>query len=162
MSIKQILVVMDKLNLMHHSLLKLAYHKTEILKTSSVENLDETMKNEQSHIAAISQLDVLRQKAVDDFFVERQIQVQDATISRILQYLTDEEYIALDSKRKELLLTIDTLRQQNDLNQKLLFQSLQFVNLTLDLLRPQPDQINYSSPTSDRKMAKQGQFDSMA
>lgn len=162
MSIKQILGVMDKLNMMHRSLLKLAYHKTEVLKTSNVEGLDETIKNEQSHVAAIAQLEQQRQKAVSDFFNEHQISMQDGTISEILTHLEGEEYKQLDGKRQELLLTIDTLRQQNDLNQKLLFQSLQFVNLTLDLLRPQPDQINYGATAGNRKTTKQGQFDSMA
>lgn len=162
MSIKQILGVMDKLNMMHRSLLKLAYHKTEVLKTSNIEGLDETMKNEQSHVAAIAQLEQLRQNAVNEFFKEHQIPMRDGTISEILTHLAGEEHAQLDDKRKELLLTVDTLRHQNDLNQKLLFQSLQFVNLTLDLLRPQPDQINYRATAGNRKSASKGQFDSMA
>lgn len=162
MSIKQILDVMDKLNMMHRSLLKLAYHKTEMLKTSNVDGIDETMKNEQSHVAAIAQLEQLRQKLVRDFFNERQIPTEDGTIAEILMQLDGEQYDQLKDKRNELLLTIETLRQQNDLNQKLLFQSLQFVNLTLDLLRPQPDQINYGATAGTRKTTKKGQFDSMA
>ena len=40
---------------------------------------------------------------------------------------------------------INDLRKQNDLNQKLVFQSLQIVNLTLDAVRPRTEQMNYSS-----------------
>lgn len=162
MSTEPIISIMDKLNMMHRSLLKLAYHKTEILKTSNVEELSETMKNEQSHIAAISQLEEQRQKLVVQFFQANQIDYKEPTINELLKYVTGEEAVQLDTKRKELLLTIDTLQKQNDLNQKMLFQSLQFVNLTLDLLRPQPDQINYQSKAGGRSAMKTGQFDSQA
>lgn len=162
MSIDQIVAIMDRLNMMHRSLLKLAYHKTEVLKTSNIEDLDETMKNEQAHIAAIAQLEEQRQKAVVQFFEERQINYKEANVSELLSYATAEEQQILDAKRKEILLTVETLKDQNDLNQQLLFQSLQFVNLTLDLLRPQPDQINYGATAGSRKSLKQGQFDSQA
>lgn len=162
MSIEQILMIMDKLNLMHRSLLKLAYHKTEILQSAKVEGLDETMKNEQSHIAAISQLENQRQEAVEQFFKERQVTSAGVAVSDLMNYASEDEKNQLEEKRKSLLLTVTTLQNQNDMNQKLLFQSLQFVNLTLDLLRPQPDQINYSSTSGNRKSAMQGQFDSKA
>lgn len=162
MSIDQIVAIMDRLNMMHRSLLKLAYDKTEVLKTSNIEGLDETMKNEQAHIAAISQLEEQRQKAVVQFFEERQINYKEANVSELMLYATAEEKLLLDAKRKEILLTVETLKDQNDLNQQLLFQSLQFVNLTLDLLRPQPDQINYGATAGSRKALKQGQFDSQA
>lgn len=162
MSIEQILMIMDKLNMMHSSLLKLAYHKTEILQSAKVDGLDETMKNEQSHIAAISQLENQRQEAVEQFFKERQVTSAGVTVSDLMNYASEDEKALLDEKRKSLLLTVTTLQNQNDINQKLLFQSLQFVNLTLDLLRPQPDQINYNSTAGNRTSAMKGQFDSKA
>lgn len=60
-----------------------------------------------------------------------------------------------------MLLVIETLKHQNDLNQKMIFQSLQFVNMTLDMLRPQPDQINYSQ-TQVRGSSLKTNFDSQA
>lgn len=162
MSIEQILTIMDKLNMMHSSLLKLAYHKTEILQSAKVDGLDETMKNEQSHIAAISQLENQRQEAVEQFFKERQVTSSGVTVSDLMNYASEDGKAQLDEKRKSLLLTVTTLQNQNDINQKLLFQSLQFVNLTLDLLRPQPDQINYNSTAGNRTSAMKGQFDSKA
>lgn len=162
MSIEQLVAIMDKLNTMHRSLLKLAYSKTEILKTSNVDDLDKTMKNEQAHIAAISQLEQQRQNAVLNYFQERNLVVEDVTITTLMAYATAVERELLEKQRKELLLTIEALKSQNDLNQKMMFTSLQFVNFTLDILRPQPDQINYASSEGSRKTIKSGQFDSQA
>ncbi|GEK35097.1 flagellar protein FlgN [Kurthia sibirica] len=162
MSIEQIVAIMDKLNTMHRSLLKLAYSKTEVLKTSNIEELEATMKNEQAHIAAISQLESQRQKAVLAYFQNRQIVVEDTNITTLMTHASSEEVAQLEQRRKDLLLTIDTLKNQNDLNQKMMFSSLQFVNFTLDILRPQPDQINYKSASGSRQTIQSGQFDSQA
>lgn len=162
MSIEQIIELMDKLNMMHRSLLKLALQKTEVLKESNIEALNTTMKNEQMHIAAISKLEEQRQQAVAQFFEERTIQCDDATVSKLLEYADEKEKIKLVAKRDELLKTIDLLKEQNDLNQQLLFQSLQFVNLTLDLFQPQQEQMNYGASAGSRKPVKKGQFDSKA
>lgn len=162
MSIEQIVAIMDKLNTMHRSLLKLAYSKTEVLKTSNIEELEATMKNEQAHIAAISQLESQRQKAVLAYFQNRQIVVEDTNITTLMTHASSEEVAQLEQRRKDLLLTIDTLKNQNDLNQKMMFSSLQFVNFTLDILRPQPDQINYKSASGSRQAIQSGQFDSQA
>lgn len=162
MSIEQIIELMDKLNMMHRSLLKLALQKTEVLKESNIEALNTTMKNEQMHIAAISKLEEQRQQAVAQFFEERTIQCDDATVSKLLEYADEKEKIKLVAKRDELLKTIDFLKEQNDLNQQLLFQSLQFVNLTLDLFQPQQEQMNYGASAGSRKPVKKGQFDSKA
>jgi len=59
---------------------------------------------------------------------------------------------------------INDLRKQNDLNQKLVFQSLQIVNLTLDAVRPRTEQMNYSSNEvrGTNTIAKKSYFDSQA
>ncbi|MCT6818237.1 MAG: flagellar protein FlgN, partial [Lysinibacillus fusiformis] len=66
--------------------------------------------------------------------------------------------------RDRLLQIINDLRTQNDLNQKLVFQSLQIVNLTLDAVRPRTEQMNYSSNEvlGTNNIAKKSYFDSQA
>lgn len=162
MSIDQIIAIMDKLNMMHRSLLKLAVQKTEVLKASDIEGLNTAMKNEQMHVAAISKLEEQRQQAVEQFFEARGIQSGEATVSELLVHANEQEKMNLSIKRDELFQTIEKLKEQNDLNQQLLFQSLQFVNLTLDLLQPQQEQMNYGATAGSRKAIKKGQFDSRA
>lgn len=51
----------------------------------------------------------------------------------------------LVSVRERLIALLNQLKMQNDLNQKLVMNSLQFVNITLDAMRPQrTEQFNYS------------------
>ena len=70
----------------------------------------------------------------------------------------------LSAVRERLMQIINDLRKQNDLNQKLVFQSLQVVNLTLDAVRPRTEQMNYSSNEvrGTNNIAKKSYFDSQA
>lgn len=162
MSINQIIATMDKLNMMHRSLLKLATNKTDILQQSDIEGLKNIMKNEQAHLAAISKLNEQREKEVLTFLQERQLPQTDITLTGLINYSTAAEAVKLNEVRQKLLNTVEELKNKNELNQQILFQSLQFVNLTLDLLRPQEDQMNYSAEAGNRSNLKRGQFDSQA
>jgi hypothetical protein len=46
---------------------------------------------------------------------------------------------------------ISQIRQRNDLNQEMIYQSLQFVNLSLNLVAPQPEDFNYGPQAGQTK-----------
>jgi flagellar biosynthesis/type III secretory pathway chaperone len=146
MSIVPIIQTLDNLEKLHRSLLDLAYKKTEFVKTGDMDSLDQLLKDEQAHVAAISQLEQQRQLVVTDYLRAKGIAPSDnPTVVQVMEAAespTDQEQ--LKTARNRLLLTVNQLKYQNDLNQKLTYQSLQYVNLTLDMLKPRPDQINYS------------------
>ena len=145
MSITKILATLDNLEKIHRSLLSLAYDKTEIIKNGDMEALDQLLKGEQAHLAAISQMDVQRQTAVTDYLTDQGRSVPvNPTVSDVLSITPEEERTRLEEARDRLLHAIHDLKWQNDLNQKLTYQSLQFVNLSLDMVRPQPESVNYT------------------
>lgn len=146
MSVEKIVSVLMRLERMHKSLLELAYKKTELIKIGNMEELNQMLKDEQAHVAAIEQLEQQRQNLVTEYLREKGITHSDSpTVADVIKVAErPEEKEQLETIRNQLILVIDDLRKQNDLNQQLVFQSLQFVNITLDLLRPRPEQINYS------------------
>ncbi|MCP1143734.1 flagellar protein FlgN [Lysinibacillus endophyticus] len=164
MSVQQIITTLENLEKMHKSLLELAYKKTEIVKKGDMEELDVMLKNEQSHVAAIGTLEQQRQVLVQDYLNAKGIATTGTpTVLDVIEVAESEiERKQLEEVRKRLMLVIDDLRKQNDLNQKLIFQSLKFVNMTLDLLRPQPSQINYSGDQTRNAVPKNSSFDSQA
>ena len=164
MSIDNILQSLTKLDMLHKSLLDIAYRKTEAIKTGDMDSLNQLLKDEQAHVAGISQLEQQRQLEVTDYLRAKGIAPTDnPTVALVLENTnTDEEKAQLTKARNNLLLTLETLKNQNDLNQKLTFQSLQFVNMTLDMLRPKPDQINYSQSEVKGPSKDKVYFDSQA
>lgn len=167
MSVQPIIAVLERLEKMHKSLLELSFKKTELVKKGDMEELDNMLKNEQSHVAAIETLEQQRQQFVLEYLNAKGIAPADTpTVAEVIEAAadSDEERNQLEAVRKRLMLVIDDLRKQNELNQKLVFQSLQFVNMTLDLLRPRPEQINYSGKElqGQNVVQKKTFFDSQA
>lgn len=166
MSVEAICTTLTMLERMHKSLLELAYKKTEIIKTGDIEALNQMLKDEQAHVAAIDQLEQQRQMQVAKYLGAKGLAHSDKiAVADVIEATENEaEKETLTVIRKRLLLIIDDLRKQNDINQKLVFQSLQFVSLTLDTLRPRPEQINYSGKEvrGTNTVAKKSYFDSQA
>ena len=53
MSIEKILQSLNKLDMLHKSLLEVAYKKTETIKIGDMDNLNQLLKDEQAHVAGI-------------------------------------------------------------------------------------------------------------
>ncbi|GLC87834.1 flagellar protein FlgN [Lysinibacillus piscis] len=166
MSVETICSTLEKLERMHKSLLELALKKTEIIKIGDIEALDQMLKDEQAHVAAIDKLEQQRQQQVTDYLVANGFAATDKmTVADVIEAAkqpADKE--VLSAVRQRLLQLIQALKQQNDLNQKLVFQSLQVVNLTLGAFRPQQESINYSDKEvkGTNTIAKKSYFDSQA
>lgn len=166
MSTEAICSTLTKLERMHKSLLELAIKKTEIITVGNIEALNQMLKDEQAHVAAIDKLEQQRQKQVTDYLEAKGLASTDkATVADVIEAAEQQtEKDTLSAVRNRLLQIINDLKNQNDLNQKLVFQSLQFVNFTLDALQPRPEQINYSGNEvrGTNTVAKKSYFDSQA
>lgn len=135
---------------MHKSLLDLATKKTDVIVESNMEELDALIKTEQAHVAAIEQLERQRQQLVTDYLAAKgSASSLTPTVAELIEAADAPNKAKIQTIREELLTIIDALKAKNELNQKMVYQSLQMVNMTLDMMRPQPmtqaDTMNYSS-----------------
>lgn len=168
MSVSNIISTLEKLEKMHKSLLELANKKTELIKANDMEQIDDMLKMEQAHVAAIETLEQQRQTMVTDYLQAKGIAFTDIpTVAQVIDAAEGAEKQALQEVRERLVALLADLKRQNELNQKLVFQSLQFVNLTLDMLRPQPQQastFNYSGSEvrGESTVGKKSYYDSQA
>ncbi len=166
MSIQPILATLTNLEKMHTSLLSLVTEKTTMIKEGDMPALDQVLKDEQSHLAAIVQIENQRQQAVTDYLKQQGRNVLETpTISDVIEIVQSaDEKKDLTEAKDRLLHVIHDLKWQNDLNQKLTYQSLQFVNLSLDMVRPQQDALNYSETEikGSKETTKRPTFDSQA
>ncbi|MCS0654741.1 flagellar protein FlgN [Cytobacillus firmus] len=142
MSAEALTAAMEKLLKLHKSLYELAVKKTGIIKTGDKDALNQMLKDEQAHIAAISRLDKEREKAANSIAP----MLESPTVSDCLNILTQPDRLKLEAITEELAELVFELKEQNFLNQQLVHQSLQFVNVSMNLLRPQPENMNYGPP----------------
>lgn len=142
MSAEALIASMQKLYKLHQSLHELALKKTEVVKTGDMEALNKSLKDEQSHLAAIEKVENERQASAAKIAPG----LDRPTVTDCFDYVTDSEREQLIEVTNSLAETIFDLKEQNYLNQQLIHHSLQFVNLSMNLLHPRPDNINYGPP----------------
>ena len=167
MELSTIIGTLEKLEKMHRSLYELAVKKTDLVKSNQIEEIDRILKTEQAHVAAIETLEQQRQIQVKQYLTNKGIShAGTPTVAQVVEAAHEEPLLAeLKELRERLMEIVAMLKAQNDLNQKLVFQSLQFVNMSLNMMRPQQqEQVNYSDKEvlGQNTVGKKSYFDSQA
>jgi flagellar biosynthesis/type III secretory pathway chaperone len=157
MSAENLISTMEKLVKLHQSLLELSTKKTDFVIKDDMDALKQILKDEQAHIAAINKFENDRQNSVRVMIST----LPEPSITDCLDVMEDADKEKLSHLRTELLDTITQIGKRNDLNQQLIYQSLQFVNLSLNILMPRQEDINYGPSTNKVNVIK-GLFNSKA
>jgi len=155
-----LITVLENLYKLHESLYKLSLKKTTIIKENDMEGLQQLLKDEQTHIAAINTLELERQKVANDFLHTD----KDVTISECIDAAPIELKEKLSFLQTQIIEIVDKLKEQNELNQSLIYLSLHYVHKTLDLIQPKPESYTYGRPNQPRTTQKPSftAFDSKA
>lgn len=136
MSSQQIAVLLEKMVQGHQKLNALSERKTEVLKSGDVKMLELLLREENLIVRETKQYEESRKS------------ISTLPFSEWIQHVPGEERAELENLQKELLQEVERLKGRNELNQQLLQQSLQFVNMSLNMLRPEPEKSTYSRPAS--------------
>ncbi|UII55617.1 flagellar protein FlgN [Cytobacillus spongiae] len=143
MSIKDVISNLEKLTMLQKSLVNISMQKTEIIKSEDVEPLNQLIKNESKHIQVIKKIEA------DLIAISKEVngmEEDSPTITDLIHLAEGDEQERLLALKQELEETIGALTKRNRLNQQLLEQSLQFIQVSMDLLNPTIDSYNYEKP----------------
>ncbi|MFD1020300.1 flagellar protein FlgN [Thalassobacillus hwangdonensis] len=164
MCLSTIINQMEHLHQLHQSLLNHSIEKTAALKKNDITALQSLMAKERKHIQAIDKIEKQRMETVKVFFAEHNINDEEPTVSKMLEVLDDsEEKNQLQFLFEQMIYVLSDLRQQEQLNAELTQQSMQFVQLSMDMLQPQMKNLNYTNTNASTPSAeKRSVFDSKA
>ncbi|UTE77314.1 flagellar protein FlgN [Rossellomorea sp. KS-H15a] len=164
MSATNLITTLEKLYKLHKSLFDLSVNKTDVIKKGDMSELDHVLKGEQKHLAAINTVEAERQRESSHYLQVRGVPFnEDPTISQCIEHSPPQEQETLAHWQQKLVGIIGELKGQNELNQKLVYQSLQFVNMNLSMTQPQPESSTYTRPNGEKKApASRSIFDSKA
>ncbi|RFU68302.1 flagellar protein FlgN [Peribacillus saganii] len=162
MSVEQIRLTLEKLIKLHKDLISSAARKTEIVKKGDTQALNQLLIDEQKYVKAIENTENEREKAVEAFLKSKGQPEAASSINRIIELSSPTDAEDLTKLKDELLNEALKLKELNYLNQQLIYQSLQFVNTTLDMLQPQNQQFNYNNPIKQNPQGSNSMFDSRA
>ncbi|GGB55305.1 flagellar protein FlgN [Virgibacillus dakarensis] len=162
MTIQTIIQSLEKLVTIHESLLELSEQKTVVIKEGSVEKLQSLLIKERRYVRTLGQEEEKRQKEVEDWFSEQRISGKEVTITTMLNEISGEETgTEMAQIANTLTEVIVKLKQQEQLNQALIQQSMQFVELSLDMIDPSIKKMNYGDKHANES-ANRSVFDSKA
>jgi flagellar biosynthesis/type III secretory pathway chaperone len=164
MSATTLIATLEKLYKLNKSLFDLSVRKTDVLKGGDMEGLDHLLKDEQKHIAAINMVENERQRESADYLKTMNLLTEETpTLSQCIEYSPPADQAVLRDWQIKLTELVSKLKERNELNQKLIYQSLQFVNMNLSAMQPQDQQTTYARPNGEKKApAQRSIFDSQA
>ncbi|MFC5448792.1 flagellar protein FlgN [Paenibacillus aestuarii] len=134
--------VLEQLIELHQALLQLGKDKTPVLVKNEVDKLSSIVQKEKSLVKKVEELDRKRVQLIGEYLISRgynpdpRIRISDL----VKVVFKAEEKKALIDVQARLLESIRELQKQNEMNQKLVEQSLAFINYTLDLFVKTPEQ----------------------
>jgi hypothetical protein len=165
MSITAIITSLANLSQLHESLVQLSLIKTDLLKKGNTEELQLVLKKEQKHVQAINQVEARRLTEIKQWATDHQFDPETMTVTFLLEKLTNEaDRIALEQVTTTLAGTLVHLKQQEALNKELTEQSLQFIQMSIDMAAPSIQNINYGNQKKEKtdQTNKRSVFDSKA
>ncbi|WP_456277626.1 flagellar protein FlgN [Bacillus sp. AK128] len=167
MTSEKLIHCLEKILKLHESLYKIALNKTEIIKSGDVDSLTSVIQNENKHIMALNQLEEERKTFVLKLASGHQFEGEEPTLSDVIPLCDSSNQHALLEIRQKLSHQLHELKRVNQLNQELIFSSLQFVNYSIDLLMPRKESMNYHNSNQKGQAGqtshvKRSMFDSKA
>ncbi|MCA1055293.1 flagellar protein FlgN [Rossellomorea aquimaris] len=164
MSATALIATLEKLYKLNKSLYDLSVKKTDVVKSGDMGGLDNLLKDEQMHVTAINTIENERQRECRNYLKSLGLLTEEIpTLSQCIEHSPSGDQPVLRDWQQKLTALLFDLKERNELNQKLVYQSLQFVNMNLSVMQPQDNQSTYNKPNSDKPtMPSRSMFDSKA
>lgn len=148
-------VLRDQL-VIHEQLLSLSKEKKDVLISGTLSKLEDIVKEEHRLIQEVSHLEQDRYAMITQLAESLGLGVESITISFLLEVIkNDATKDRLVKLRDDLDDTVSELAEINELNAKLLEQSLEYIQTTMELITDDPEEeLFYSNP--NKQAAKKG------
>lgn len=138
METAQMTSLLERLLKSHEELLALGERKTNVLKLGDMKALDVLLKEEDLQVKKLQMIEK-----------ERLLKFANVTLGDVLEQAVLDEKENLIHLQEKLITAYDALKSRNQLNQELLEQSLQYVNMSMSMIRPENGPVTYNNPRAN-------------
>lgn len=156
----ELINILERETEIYEELLKISKDKTDIIVKGKVTDLENITKVEQNFALDIERLEALREKVIKNLADDIGINHSNLTISKLIKYLDKENAQELEKCKENLLGIINEIKNINDLNAKLIQNSIDYINFSINLLASIPEaNNNYSSTGNSNEGMQKTYFD---
>lgn len=132
--INELIDILEQENRIYEEILKISKNKTNIIVEGKVTELENIVKLEQALVIQMGRLENLREEVVEKLAASLRINPSDITISELAKHLEKEQSQKLKNVQDKLGGTLKELRNSNELNSKLIKNSLDYINFSINVL----------------------------
>ncbi len=132
--IKELTDILNKENDIYDTFLKLSNNKTDLIVGGNVSELENIVRIEQSLIIKIAKLEDQREKIVESLSSVLGKKPEEITISELASCLGQKEAIELKACQDKILKSINGLKTNNELNSKLIKNSLEYIDFSINMM----------------------------
>jgi len=133
-TIKKLIEILDKEAAIYEGLLKLSREKTDVIVKGKVTELEGITKVEQSMILQLARLEETREKLVALLSEELGMNADDINVTELEKVLPKDQSEELSECQKKMTGIFRDLKDSNDLNAKLIKNSLDYIDFSVNIL----------------------------
>lgn len=157
---KQLADVLNREDEIYETLLKLSNNKKDLIVSGKVNEIENITKVEQTLIIKISKLEDEREMVVNKLCEVLGEKAEDVTISKLIDKLSQNEADELKTCQGKIVKSINNLKHNNDLNAKLIKNSLEYIDFSINMMTSIDDVNNsYGSSGTSGDSKKRNFFD---
>lgn len=147
----------------HGELLTIINAKTALIKDGKMDEFQKLLMSERKHLQKLNQLEDKRIDQTEKIFDTLHINTEDKNVTILLEHLPEgKEKESLEKATAELIDQIVEIKHVEQLNTELVQQSMEFIQLSLDMLQPSIRNMNYNQKTNQSTGNNKSVFDSKA
>lgn len=125
-------ILLQELNL-YKSMLELSIDKTKIIISGQVRELDKITQKEQALILKAGKLENVREDILSK--IQEKLELKKIqNVSKLVDYLNEEQKKEIEDIKQQLIDVLNSLKERNTLNSTLIKDSLEYINLNVNLL----------------------------
>ena len=157
--VDDLLLILSKERDVYKEAVSIAEEKKQVIIDGNLKELEKMTAREQTLVASLIKLENMRGKVLDDLI--RVLQAEHVeTLSDLLGHLDEASRQKIDLVKNELSASVFQLKNKNELNGKLLEQSLDMIQLNMELMSSLEADGRYTQGAADAKSkSKSSLFD---
>lgn len=156
--IEDLVAVLAKERDIYQEVVAMASEKQKIIIDGKIKELEKMTTREQALVASLVKLENMRGKILEDLV--RSLQVEHVnSLTDLMYYLDEASKAKIEGVKSELSSAVKSLQDKNELNRKLIEQSLDMVNLNIELMGALEADGRYTPKASETQGKKSSLFD---
>ena len=148
--IEQLEKILEQEIEVYKNILDLCINKTDIVINGHIKKLEETTQEEQRLIIKIGKFEDIRENIIYNIKNELSIE-EELNMTTLNDYLEEADKVFIENLKDQLMDILNQLKERNVLNGSLINDSLEYINLNIDLLTNSTIENTYDNNQQDSK-----------